>query len=114
MTGTYLDKVYSANSTDLRPFYAQWAQSYEGNDYVTLLRIAAALARHVKDLSIPILNYGCGTGISGQAFQEAEFLTIDVVDISGEMVDVAAQKKGLSTLGGVCARNRTGRDNEGL
>ena len=97
MTKTYLDKIYSADSADLRPFYAQWAQSYDQevgeNGYVTPLRIAEALARHVKDLSIPILDYGCGTGISGQAFQEAGFLTIDGVDISAEMLEVAAQKK---------------------
>ena len=97
MTKTYLDKIYSADSTDLRPFYAQWARSYDQevgeNGYITPLRIAGALARHVKDLSIPILDYGCGTGISGQAFQEAGFLTIDGVDISDEMLEVAAQKK---------------------
>jgi predicted TPR repeat methyltransferase len=97
MTTTYLDKIYSADSADLRPFYAQWAQSYDQevgeNGYITPLRIAEALARHVKDLSIPILDYGCGTGISGQAFQEAGFLTIDGVDISDEMLEVAAQKK---------------------
>ena len=81
----------------MRPFYAQWAQSYDQevgeNGYITPLRIAEALARHVKDLSIPILDYGCGTGISGQAFQEAGFPTIDGVDISDEMLEVAAQKK---------------------
>ena len=97
MTKTYLDKIYSTDSTDLRPFYAQWAQSYDQevgeNGYITPLRIAEALARHVKDLSIPILDYGCGTGISGQAFQEAGFPTIDGVDISDEMLEVAAQKK---------------------
>ena len=97
MTKTYLDKIYSADSADLRPFYAQWAQSYDQevgeNGYVTPLRIAEALARHVKDLSIPILDFGCGTGVSGQAFQEAGFLTIDGVDISAEMLEVAAQKK---------------------
>jgi len=97
MTTTYLDKIYSADSADLRPFYAQWAQSYDQevgeNGYVTPLRIAEALARHVKDLSIPILDYGCGTGVSGQAFQKAGFLTIDGVDISAEMLKVAAQKK---------------------
>ena len=97
MTKTYLDKIYSADSADLCPFYAQWAQSYDQevgeNGYITPLRIAEALARHVKDLSIPILDYGCGTGISGQAFQEAGFPTIDGVDISDEMLEVAAQKK---------------------
>ena len=97
MTKTYLDKIYSADSTDLRPFYDQWAQSYDQevgeNGYITPLRIAEALARHVKDLSIPILDYGCGTGISGQAFQEAGFVTIDGMDISDEMLEVAAQKK---------------------
>ena len=97
MTTTYLDKIYSADSADLRPFYAQWAQSYDQevgeNGYITPLRIAEALARHVKDLSIPILDYGCGTGVSGQAFQEVGFLTIDGVDISAEMLEVAAKKK---------------------
>ena len=97
MTKTYLDKIYSADSTDLQPCYAKWVQSYDqevGEEgYITPLRIAEALARHVKDLSIPILDYGCGTGISGQAFQEEGFLTIDGVDISNEMLKVAAQKK---------------------
>ena len=53
MTKTYLDKIYSADSTDLRPFYAQWAQSYDQevgeNGYITPLRIAEALARHVNE-----------------------------------------------------------------
>ena len=55
-------------------------------------RCSAALAEFTEDPGLPILDIGCGTGISGAAFKSAGFGTIDGCDFSREMLAVAARK----------------------
>ena len=72
--------------------YADWAKTYDADitarGYHTPSRIAAALKGQVPP-GAPILDYGCGTGISGKALQEAGFSLIDGTDITPEMLDIA-------------------------
>ncbi len=57
--------------------------------------MAAALAALVGDLDAPLLDLGCGTGLSGEAFMSAGFSVIDGTDFSETMIAVARNKPGL-------------------
>jgi len=97
MNDTYLDKVYSARTaSQTRDLYDDWADSYEAEvgaqGYATPARCAAALAAHTADLSAPILDFGCGTGLSGQALGQAGFTAIDGTDLSADMLAEANNK----------------------
>jgi len=94
---TYLDKVYSARDAEsTRRLYDDWADSYEAelaeNGYATPARCADALAAEMQDTSVPVLDFGCGTGLSGRALRAAGFLVIDGLDLSPDMLDLAREK----------------------
>lgn len=98
MTEGFLDKVYDvASGEDMRDLYDAWAASYEAevgdNGYATPGRCAAALAQFTDDFTAPILDFGCGTGLSGTALALAGFRTIDGVDLSADMLKLAEEKK---------------------
>ncbi|GFE50143.1 hypothetical protein So717_18960 [Roseobacter cerasinus] len=98
MTQGYLDKVYAARAPeDTRTLYDAWSASYDAevreNGYVTPNRCAEALARSVSDLTRPVLDFGCGTGLSGLALKLAGFETVDGVDLSPEMLQQARAKR---------------------
>lgn len=91
----YLKNVYGLKSVaDTQNLYDDWSQSYDAdmveNQYATPGRIAATLADLVADKSTPILDFGCGTGISGAALKGAGFQVIDGCDLSQDMLDQAA------------------------
>lgn len=97
MTKTFLDKAYGArDAASTRKLYDDWSASYEAevgkNGYATPGRCAAALAQFSRDKSVPILDFGCGTGLSGLAFKLAGFATIDGLDLSAEMLEGAREK----------------------
>lgn len=83
--------IWSRKTPDeTRKLYADWADSYEADvaswGYATPNRIAAALKAHLPHMDMPILDFGCGTGLSGKALAEAGFTTIDGTDVSPEMI----------------------------
>ena len=91
------DDVYELqDSAATRALYRDWAESYDAdlvaNGYASPARCAQALARFVEDRSAPLLDIGCGTGLSGEAFAETGFTIIDGADFSDEMLQVAARK----------------------
>ena len=93
----FLDKVYTTKDADgTRKLYDAWAESYEdevgAEGYATPRRCAEALAAHMADLSAPVLDFGCGTGLSGVALRAAGFTTIDGVDLSPDMLAQARAK----------------------
>ncbi|MEL6449692.1 MAG: methyltransferase domain-containing protein [Pseudomonadota bacterium] len=93
----FLDKAYQArDAASTRTLYDDWAASYEAevaeNGYATPARCAEALKAQVSDLSAPVLDFGCGTGLSGLALKLAGFAAIDGVDLSAEMLDGARAK----------------------
>ena len=99
MSKTFLDKVYAARDEDeTREIYDAWAASYEAevaeNGYATPGRCAEALSGVTKDLTVPIMDFGCGTGLSGLALKLAGFSCIDGVDLSAEML-MQAEAKGV-------------------
>ena len=96
MAKSYLKDVYSGDTNDSRELYASWAETYDEevqkNGYVTPKRIANALKDVVIDQSDFILDYGCGTGLSGFALQAVGFENINGLDVSQEMVSLAEKK----------------------
>lgn len=94
---TYLDRVYDLESGEqTRGFYDEWSGSYDdevsGQGYATPARAAAALAEHAGDMTAPLLDIGCGTGLAGKEFHAAGFSTIDGTDFSAEMLAQAREK----------------------
>lgn len=93
----FLDQAYGVGSpAETRELYRQWAKTYDdevrANGYVSPARVAAAMAEEVADKGAPLLDLGCGTGLSGEAFAEAGFSVIDGTDFSAEMLEVARAK----------------------
>jgi predicted TPR repeat methyltransferase len=65
-----LDRVYAAtNPEDLKAGYADWAAAYDretiGLGYCLPFVVTAWVARHVPRGAGPLLDAGCGTGLSG-------------------------------------------------
>lgn len=94
---SFLANVYNTDGGEsMRRYYDAWADSYDTdlreNDYRTPGRCAAALAAHLGEKDAAILDFACGTGISGVALKEAGFTTIDGTDISDGMLDKARAK----------------------
>ncbi|MDE0305542.1 MAG: methyltransferase domain-containing protein [Albidovulum sp.] len=94
----FLNSVYvSRTPLETKSLYDEWSTTYEetvnGHGYATPERCAVALSDFVEDKAVPILDFGCGTGISGMALTEYGFSTIDGCDISKEMLDLADEKQ---------------------
>lgn len=96
MAKSYLNDVYDGGTNDSRELYASWASTYDNevqkNGYVTPERVAKALKDIVTNQSEVILDYGCGTGLSGFALQAVGFTNIDGLDVSQEMITLAEKK----------------------
>ncbi|MEP5630637.1 MAG: methyltransferase domain-containing protein [Tateyamaria sp.] len=93
----FLNKAYTVrDASQTRALYDDWAASYEAelgeNGYVTPGRCAEALKNVTQDLSQPLLDFGCGTGLSGLALQQAGFTIIDGLDLSAKMLAGARDK----------------------
>ena len=77
-------------------FYKEWSKTYDEeinlNGYVTPERCAEALASFMNDKTAPVLDLGCGTGISGQALKAAGFSCVDGSDLTAEMIELAKEK----------------------
>ena len=90
------DESSLANSYQLRSdeetqsYYDRWAATYDdelsAQGYAQPIRCAAALADRVADRSLPVLDAGCGTGLSGVALRAQGFSVIDGCDFSTEML----------------------------
>lgn len=98
MSEKFLDKAYDLETPEATlEHYNQWAASYDAeiaeNGYATPGRIAEALAQFQTDLSEPVLDFGCGTGLSGLALRRQGFETVDGMEPSAEML-AQAQAKG--------------------
>ena len=96
-----LDDAYNlVTPGDSRELYAQWATTYdktfiEDNKYVYPAKIAEVLAQHMPpDRSFCVIDIGCGTGAVGEEVVRIRPKSvIEGVDISPEMLAVAASKK---------------------
>ena len=78
--------------------YGDWAADYDRDvfdelGFVGSDRIADLLAVHLGDRTAPVLDLGCGTGAVGIRLFSEGFTSIDGIDISQAMLDVAARKR---------------------
>ena len=97
MDKTFLDKAYGLETAaKVKTHYDDWAATYDAeigeNGYQTPARLARLLADVVVNKSAPVLDFGCGTGISGLALKAAGFDVLDGLDISAGMLDGARDK----------------------
>lgn len=91
MADKFLDSVYGAKTpSETRQVYDHWSKTYnaeiQANGYATPDRSARILADLVADKTTPILDFGCGTGLSGAALAAQGFSTIDGMDVSEDMM----------------------------
>lgn len=90
-------KLWTPRSVeDTKRIYADWATRYDADmdrmAYATPGRVSGALRSVMADRAAPVLDFGCGTGRSGQALAADGFTVIDGTDISPEMLAVAEGK----------------------
>ncbi|MFT5373170.1 MAG: putative TPR repeat methyltransferase, partial [Lysobacterales bacterium] len=104
-----LTEAYSVQSPeDNIRLYANWAETYdtdfvEKEGYIAYLGPANQLLKNKSDISGPVLDVGCGTGVVGVVLHEGGIDTVDGVDISEEML--AQSRKKLSSKGQAVYRN---------
>ncbi len=92
-----LNTVYELDTPDAaRAFYDGWADRYDveltGSGYITPQRCAKALAAHAALPWAPLIEFGCGTGLGGEALRTVGFECIDGTDIAEEMLAKARSK----------------------
>jgi SAM-dependent methyltransferase len=93
-----LERAYALKSdAESRALYRDWAETYdqtmlEGLNYQSPQLVADLLATHLPQKDVPVLDVGCGTGLAGQVLAGHGFSAIDGLDISPEMMQVAARR----------------------
>ena len=80
---------------DAAQLYDEWAATYDDDVFGTLgftgsARIAELLVAALSDRDQPVVDLGCGTGAVGRRLAELGIATIDGIDLSPEMLAVAA------------------------
>jgi predicted TPR repeat methyltransferase len=81
---------------DNRNLYAAWAKDYESEfadqmDYVLPQKVAEIFVQ-IGGIG-PVLDVGAGTGLAGQALLKLGIKSIDALDLSSAMLEVASNKK---------------------
>jgi len=95
-----LERAYALDNDEAsRSLYRDWAETYDetmlqGLHYQSPETVARMLARHLPDRDAAVLDIGCGTGLLGQGLARHGFTTIDGLDVSPEMMQVA-QRRGV-------------------
>ncbi|MCP3968987.1 MAG: class I SAM-dependent methyltransferase [Rhodobacteraceae bacterium] len=91
-----LDSAYALDGDDdIRRLYADWAETYDSGfavdmDFDLPQKMAGAFAN--AGGGGPVLDFGCGTGLLGAQLAARGIGPIDGVDLSAEMLGVAARK----------------------
>jgi predicted TPR repeat methyltransferase len=98
-----LDLVYSARTPEeLAAGYARWAATYDGETaalgYCLPFQIGAWVARYVPVGEGPLLDAGCGTGLSGPSLQALGYRDIAGLDLSEDMLRIAGSRGAYSEL----------------
>jgi len=91
LKGAYVDR----SDDETQALYDDWAQQYDRdmdrNDYAQPRRCAQALLNLTEDRNAPVLDVGCGTGLSGLALKAAGFAHVDGCDYSDAMLQRAGR-----------------------
>lgn len=102
-TSTALAQVYAAKTPEaLTAAYQLWAQSYDRETlelgYCLPFVIASWLARYVKPEAGPVLDAGCGTGLSGPLLAALGYANLCGIDMSTNMLEATKRRGGYSRL----------------
>ena len=89
-----------------RDIYDDWSGSYDDHlidefGYISPEIAAQALSDEIDAPDVAVIDYGCGTGLVGQALNQQGFTTVDGIDISEGMLDQAREKQVYRNL--ICA-----------
>jgi predicted TPR repeat methyltransferase len=98
-----LDAVYSAKTPEqLAKAYAAWAATYDSETaslgYLLPFLITAWVARYVPAGEGPLLDAGCGTGLSGLSLKALGYDRIAGLDLSNDMLKLAAGRQAYDDL----------------
>ena len=98
-----LEAVYAAASPEqLAGAYADWSASYDHETlslgYALPFVVTSWLARHVPKEAGPLLDAGCGTGLSGPLVKALGYGELEGLDFSAEMLAVAGARGGYAKL----------------
>lgn len=103
MSGDHLKRAYaSASERELADAYARWAADYDRETlamgYCLPWLIAGWVTRYVPAGAGPLLDAGCGTGLSGPALAALGYANLEGLDISEEMLAIAASRHAYRAL----------------
>lgn len=98
-----LDSVYKAETPEaLAKAYADWAATYDSETaslgYLLPFLITAWVARHAPPGEGPLLDAGCGTGLSGPSLKALGYGEIAGLDLSDDMLKIAGSRNAYSEL----------------
>ena len=94
----YLNNAYDlASAGQTKDLDRDWAATYDAeiteNGYASPRRTAQALVGAGARLDAPLLDIGCGTGVSGLFLRDAGFTQLHGSDFSPEMIALARDKQ---------------------
>lgn len=96
MSKKFLDEVRRTSCVKTPEFFDAWAETYDEevaeSGYAAPRRCARALAAAKAGRDQPVLDLGCGTGLSGVALRAEGFSVIDGWDPSTEMLRRAEKR----------------------
>jgi predicted TPR repeat methyltransferase len=100
---TALDRVYAATTPDeLADAYAAWAATYDRETaelgYCLPFLIPAWLARHLPAGGEPVLDAGCGTGLTGPCLKALGYTAVEGLDMSPDMLAIAQSRDAYAEL----------------
>lgn len=93
-----LKQAYAVKTPDdVKTLYRDWADGYEQDvvgdlGYVAPHHAARAFADALPETDRRVLDVGCGTGLVGQELRDLGYRHVDGLDISPDMLKVAAEK----------------------
>lgn len=98
-----LDRVYAATTpAELQDAYADWAAGYDRETialgYCLPFLTTSWIARYMRRDAGPLLDAGCGTGLSGPFLRALGYRDIIGLDFSREMLDLAAGRDAYGEL----------------
>ncbi len=94
----FVDEAYRIeDEASMVDFYRKWAEDYDRQmlqelQYVSPTEIARLLAAHLPDSNSEIFDVGCGTGLTSTYLAAAGYRNLDGIDLSPDMVRVAAER----------------------
>jgi SAM-dependent methyltransferase len=81
-----------------RDIYDDWSEDYDEHlqgefGYISPGVAAGELAQCLQQRDLDIIDFGCGTGLVGEALREQGFVNVDGADISTGMLEQARAKQ---------------------